>query len=176
MRDNEPTKEISNITIGFSTSYTIISKIIRWFTKSRVSHTYIAFDDSNLEKRIIMEANLYGYKLMQYECWIRKNKVVAEFVCKEDLTKSLKYMAKELGKDYDFWSALGLVVRRWVSKRYKNPFRNSRKMHCSEAITLFLQRTELALELDPKSTTPEDLLQYCLQNNNFEEVDVFNSK
>jgi len=161
---------MANITIGFSTSNAIVSKVIRWFTKSKASHAYIAFDDRDLGRRIVMEASLYGYKLVQHEHWSKKNKVVKEFTCKKRLTESLKYMAGELGKDYDFWSAFGLAARRWVGKWYKNPFRDPKKLHCSEAMVLFLQQAGLALDLDPESTTPEDLLQYCLQNSNFEEV------
>ena len=159
-----------NITIGFSTGSSIVSRIIRWFIRSKASHAFVAFDDRMLGRRIIMESSLYGYKLTQHERWNKKNKIIAEFTCKKRLGKSVKYMAGELGKDYDFWSAFGLAARRWFGKWYRNPFRNPKKLHCSEAMVLFLQQVNLALDLDPESTTPEDLLQYCLQNDNFEEV------
>ena len=57
-------------------------------------------------------------------------------------------------------------MNEYFRKIYKNPLRDPKKLHCSEAVTIFLQYMDLAKELDPESTTPEDLLQYCLNNKN----------
>jgi hypothetical protein len=161
---------MSAITIGFSTSSSIISRIIRWFTRSKASHAFATFYDQTLERIIIIEATGSGYRLTQHEKWSKGNKVIGEFKCKKDLTKSLRFMAEKLGNNYDYWSALGLAVRRWWGKWYRNPLRDPNKLHCSEAITLMLQHAGLAETLDPESTTPEDLLQYCKDSELFEEM------
>jgi len=161
---------VSNITIGFSASNGIIGKVIRWFTKGRVSHAYITYYSETLQNVFVMEATFWGYKLTPYEKWKKSNNSVAEFKCKTDLTPGLRSVAKWLGGTYDFWSAFGLAARRWFGKWYRNPFRDPKKLHCSEAVTVFLQRAGFAAELDPESTTPEDLLQYCSNNENFEAV------
>src|ERR1700731_3632505 len=35
------------VSIGWSTSDWWVSRLIRWFTKAKVSHTYIVFDDAD---------------------------------------------------------------------------------------------------------------------------------
>lgn len=156
--------------IGFSTSNSIISRIIRWFTRSKVSHSYIGYYSHTFDKYMVMESTWSGFRIGNYKSWTIRNKIVYEFKCKRDLSKSLKHISNDLDLEYDYWSALGLSVRRWFGKWYRNPFRDPNKLHCSEAVAIFLQHDNLAQSLDPESTTPEDLLQYCINSNHFEKL------
>lgn len=161
---------MSKITIGFSASNSIIGRIIRWFTKGRVSHAYATYYSETLQNVFVIEATFWGYKLTPHNKWIKKNKIVAEFKCSRDLSSGLIHVSKWLGGTYDFWSALGLGARRWFGKLYRNPFRDPNKLHCSEAVTLLLHGAKLAEDLDPESTTPEDLLEFCEKSDLFEEI------
>lgn len=161
---------MTNITIGFSASTGIVSKVIRWFTRGRVSHAYATYYSETLQDVFVIEATFWGYKLTPHAKWIKSNKPVGEFKCKKDLTPGLRHVAKWLGGTYDFWSALGLAARRWFGKWYRNPFKDPKKLHCSEAVTMLLRYVGLAEEMDPESTTPEDLYDYCLNNTEFEEI------
>jgi hypothetical protein len=161
---------MSNIRIGFSSGSSIISSIIKWFTRGKASHSYVVFYDETLGRNIVIESTWYGYRLSQYKKWIKENKVINEFKCKENLSDNLKFMASKLGQDYDYWSALGLAAKRWFGKLYRNPFRDPKKLHCSEAIVLFLQYSDFAMYLDPESSTPEDLRLYCLSDERFEKI------
>jgi hypothetical protein len=161
---------MSNITIGFSASTGIVGKVIRWFTRGRVSHAYATYYSETLQDVFVIEANFWGYNLTPHEKWIKKNKVVAEFTCERDLAPGLRYVAKWLGATYDFWSAFGLAARRWFGKWYRNPLRDPKKLHCSEAVTMLLAKVGLAESLDPESATPEDLYSYCLNNKEFKRI------
>ena len=156
-----------SITIGFSSSSGIISKIIKWFTKGRVSHAYATYFSNTLQNMFVIEATFWGYRLIPYSKWKKYNNSVGEFECKRDLTDGLRYVSQWLGGTYDFWSAFGLGAKRWFGKWYRNPLKNPKKLHCSEAVTLLLKNVGLAEDMDPESTTPEDLYSYCLSSNEF---------
>jgi hypothetical protein len=158
------------IVIGFSTSENFISKAIRWFSRSEVSHAWISFDCAELGLKLIMHATSGGYKLNQWKRWHKGNKIVAQFVCSEDLSDGLLKMAKQLDRDYDYLSVIMLMPRRWLGKLFRNPIHNWKKLHCSEAVVRLLQVHGFAKHLDPESTTPGDLLEFCRNNALFEEV------
>lgn len=161
---------MSNITIGFSASTGIVGKTIMWFTRGRVSHAYATYYSKTLQNVFVIEATFWGYKLTPHSKWLKHNQPVAEFKCSYDLSPGLRHVAKWLGGTYDFWSAFGLAAKRWFGKWYRNPFRDPKKLHCSEAVTMMLRKIGLAENLDPESTTPEDLLQYCSKHSCFEEI------
>lgn len=158
------------IVIGFSTSEGFISKAIRWFSRSEVSHAWVAFDCAELGLRLIMHATVGGFKLNQWKRWKKGNKVVAQFTCREDLSDGLLKMAKQLDHEYDYLSVIAMIPRRWLGKLFRNPVRDRKKLHCSEALARLLQAHGFAKELDPESTTPGDLLEFCRSSEAFEQV------
>lgn len=155
------------ITFGFSTSNSIASGIMRWFTKSKASHAWIAFDSSELGIRMIMHATIGGFKLNQWNKWKKNKIIVAEFECLEDLSDGLKIMASQLDNHYDYLEVIMLAFKRWF-KKFKNPIQDKTRLSCSEALTLLLQTHNFALDMDPSSTTPEDLLNFCENNKTFQ--------
>lgn len=157
------------IRVCFSTTNNPFSKLIRWITKSKVSHCFISFYVEYLDVELVLEAGLFGYKLSQAKKWESKKIVISKFSCKKDLSEALKLIIKDLDEEYDIASIFGLVLRRWFGKKYKNPFRNADKLQCSEAMAKFLQYANYAKEFDPESTVPEDLYEYCLKNKDFEQ-------
>jgi len=160
------------IVIGFSTSDGFISKAIRWFSRSEVSHAWVSFDCGELEQRLIMHATSGGYKLNHWRRWKKGNTIVAQFVCREDLSDGLRKMAKQLDHDYDYLSVIMMMPRRWLGKLFRNPVRDRKKLHCSEALARLLQAHGFAKDLDPESTTPGDLLEFCRNSPTFVSVGV----
>ena len=160
---------MSNIILGFSSDSLPISKLIKWFTRGRVNHAYVIYHDETLDEKIVMEASFSGYVLVPYKKWKKGRKEFAQFACQKDLSDSLKIMANKLGSGYDFLSALGLSLRRWFGKFFTNPFRNPTKMHCSEAMAVMLKDAGFKVG-DPESKTPEDLLEFCIDNSAFHRI------
>lgn len=158
------------ITIGFSTSDAFISRAIRWFSRSEVSHSWISFDCGELGQRLIMHATVGGYKLNHWRRWKRGNTVVAQFACREDLSDGMRTMARQLDHEYDYLSVIMMIPRRWLGRLFRNPVRDRRRLHCSEALVRLLQAHGFARDLDPESTTPGDLLEFCRGNAAFVQV------
>jgi hypothetical protein len=157
---------MNDIIIGFSTSSSIVSRVIRWFTRSKISHAWVSFYSEELGFRLIMHATFGGYKLERWVKWKKENKIISKFSCSTDLSYGVRKMAEQLGKDYDWKSAAMLACRRWIRKFY-NPVQDPDMLQCSEAITKLLHYHSFALGLDPESTTPKDLAIFCAENKSF---------
>jgi hypothetical protein len=150
------------VQIGFSTTPKILSRFIRWVTKSRVSHSFIIFDW--LGKRWVLESGFSGVVIVPWEKFQRDNiivKVIAPgFVYNMDLLPAME----ELGEKYDYGGLFGtawVLIGRWLKMKWKNPFNDSKAMFCSELVTKILQKAghPAVQGLDPATTTPEDLLE-----------------
>lgn len=160
---------MNKIIIGLSQDNLPVSRLIRWFTRSKVNHAYVIYHDSAIEEYIIMEASFSGYTIVPYRQWKKKRHELVHFVCKKDLSSGLKVMANFLGAPYDFTSALGLAFRRWFGKWFRNPFKNPKKLHCSEAIAKMLNTCGYSVG-DPDSVTPGDIYDFCKNNEDFKKV------
>jgi hypothetical protein len=157
--------EVANypaITVGFSTTKKFMSKLIRWITRSPVSHAWIAFDDETLGMRMVMQAETWGYEIRPWNRWCKENVLVAEFsiVCPR-VPESLRWIATFLGTRYDYRAAILSGIWRWVKRWFKGRCLNDpTKLMCSEGVIRMLQDAECAavLDLDPDATNPKVLL------------------
>lgn len=163
-----------NITVGFSTSNAIVSKLIRWITRSKVSHAWIAYDDQTLGMRMVMQAEAWGFEVRPLKRWVKENKLVAEFVpVGDDLHSSFHYIAKKLGTKYDYKSALLTGLKFWVNRWFKiiksRSFKAPNKLMCSEAVVRFLQHGgyKTVDGLDPELTSPGELLKLISKSEEF---------
>lgn len=128
------------INICFSTTDRLFSRIIRWFSKSSVSHALITFRDDTLGKVFVMEANGRGFMLSPWAKWRKGKTLIARYSldCDESCQlSSLRALANELGAEYDYRSFFGFLLRRWF-RRMANPFSDPDKLFCSEAVTKFV--------------------------------------
>lgn len=157
----------NDIKIGFSASNSFIARFIRKISKSEVSHTFVSFYDEDLGMQVVMEASWSGYRIIPYNKFLEITTPIYEFIYNKDLSENLKWSAKSLTKSYDWLSAMWLLIKKWVGKKIKNPFRDSKKWHCTEAIIRMLQYSGIAMELKAEDAWPKDLLEYCKSNNNF---------
>lgn len=165
----------NEIRVGFSTTNALSSRLIRFFTRSKVSHTWFSFRDETLDKTLVMHATRIGYNVETWKKFTSHNTLVAMFGCDYDLRPGLQKVANWLGTKYDFEGILGflwVLFLRWFNIKRKNPFRDTKRLFCSEAVIVGLKATE-ALEiprvqkLDPETTDPEDLLELCASEDKF---------
>lgn len=157
---------MNNIKIGFSAGNSLIPRIIRFFSKSKVSHSYIKYYDHCLGMDVVMESLWSGFEITPYDRFKKRTEVMYEFECKKDLSESVKWSASYLSRPYDWFSAAWLFLK-IISKKIRFPFRSATKWHCTEAVARMLQYSGLAEELDAETLWPEDLLKYCKSNDNF---------
>ena len=169
-----------DITIGFSTQNNLPSRLICWITRSPCSHSFIAFNDSALRMRIVMQAKAWGFELRPLKRWLRKNILVAEFKPKtQPLESALLSIAELLGTKFDFKSGVYVLIRslllRWTRSRFtlRAGSRPSRLI-CSEAVIRLLGKADYQTVrgLDPETTSPGELLRAVLAHH--EEFEMTN--
>jgi hypothetical protein len=161
--DLVPAKDVdaaaATISVCFSTSHGLVSRLICWVTRSRVSHALLTFRSATLDKVLVMQATGLGFHLWPWDKWRRKNKLVARFalaVPPERQLVALRDLARNLGAEYDTWSLFAFLRRRW-GKRARNPWNSPRKLICSEVVARFLSSCDLRAFDDAGSFTPADL-------------------
>ena len=165
-------KNHHNITIGFSTTRQVSSRFIRWITGSSCSHAFVAFYDSVLDQRMVMQAQSWGFELRPWNRWLRENILVAEFdPVAGPLDGALVSLAERLGTKFNFRSAIFIGIKSLLSSWYKNRFtlninRSPWKLTCSESVVRFLQygSYQTTAFLDPETTSPGLLLREVMRN------------
>ena len=150
--------------VGFSTSKkSWVSRIIRWFTKSKTSHTFLVYYDQDWSRDMIMESTEGGYKISPYSKY--ESEVVAVFTPKQSIEVGLAKSVDWLGEAYDYTGLIGMMwveFGRWIKRKWHNPLHSSNAMFCSEAVVRVLQDSNYpgADQFDPTSTDPEMLLEF----------------
>jgi hypothetical protein len=163
---------MESINVCFSTCDGIVSRAIRWFTRSKVSHSFLTFRDETLGRVFVMEANGRGFMIVPWAKWRTHNTLVARYRLTTDMDAqlaSLRKLSEFLGSQYDYVSILGFAIRRFWS-RVRNPFDSGKKLVCSEAVARFLYLTgdtSLQYFSDYGSWVPEDLLKEAESRNVF---------
>lgn len=156
------------IKIGFSTTNSWLSRLVRWFTKSKASHSFIMFDW--LGQTWVIEAEAVGVQIVPLSNFLgRKNIIVQTFEMPDLTMEDLKLVLEDSGTMYDYTGLLGAVVPtigRWFKQRWRNPFNNSKAMFCSEMIAQWLKDLDMptADNLVPEDVTPETLMRFLESN------------
>ena len=148
------------ITIGFSTTNGWFSRLIRWFTEGKVSHTYIRVYDEYLHTSLIIHADLPGVIIEHAEIFDQKNKVIEEYEINDPrLRKGLKINLKHLRKKYDLWNilnwALVLQFKRWFKRKIEHPHTDPSKLICVDFVIRVLNDSDIThlplRQMHPKS-------------------------
>lgn len=160
--------ELAPTQIGFSTPnwFNPVSLLIRKITRSRASHTFFVYWDKDFEMQMVMEAHELGFRLVPFERFEKHNTIVKLVVPKRPIDIGLRRVAQNfLASHYDYAGLVGMaVVRfgRWLKRKWNNPFKDSKHVFCSEAMTLAMQWSPGYDDFtdDPSTVDPEDLLEY----------------
>lgn len=154
--------------IGFSTTNSIASKIIRLFIKSRMTHCYISFYDEFLKIPIIFHADYTGVVMENRAIFQKHNIIIQEFEFESDLVlRSIQKNSKYLGLKYDFpvlkdW-ALAIAFQRWVEKKIERPFEDPEALWCVDfALKVTNDTNETSLPLG--RYLPSTLFEWCEKN------------
>lgn len=162
-------------TICFTTSrsWSPVSWLIRKFTGSRVSHVALCVDIYGIP--VMLHATMGGVQLTLRNRFEADNHIVEEFRFKPDMTIGVYHtIAQHLGDRFDYVGLLGhayvSVVWKWLKRKRRNPLASPSALVCSEFV-LHVDPTKQIEEwkwLDPERTTPQDLLDCCQLEINFE--------
>jgi hypothetical protein len=145
--------------VGFSTTVGWLSRAVRRFTRSRVSHCMIVYRSDVFGQEMVLEACGFGFRMISWRRWDRANKLLALYrvnLPDDDLREALHQLADRLGDSYDTVSLFGFALRQWFRLK-RVPFNSRERLVCSEALALFLHWCNLPIG-DIGSLTPECLL------------------
>ena len=156
--------QATDVRVGFSTSDGAISRIIRWFTRGKVSHAVLTFALPGLPVREVLEADWPGVQIRPLK--------LGELCCEYqppvgvDLHSGMVEAAKELGRMYDFAGLGGMApveLARRIGWHVRNPTQSPRAWFCSELAAIAMQRARWpgVDSLDAGATDPEQLRQVC---------------
>jgi hypothetical protein len=163
---------LERITIGFSTTNKWMSGVIRWITRSPVSHAWVGFYNPTLGLDLVFQAEAWGVELRPRKRWEKENLARAEFdAIRDPEGEQLRALIEEtLGAKYD-WRSAGLVgwlggMRRWLLRWIRGGLRlrlsqTPSKLMCAELVVRYLQRLGFVMTFDPEATSPLDLLRWA---------------
>ena len=138
-----------------------MSRIIRWVTRSPVSHAWVAFDTPTFG-RVVMQAETWGYEIRPWDLWQQQNIRVAEFVpIGPDVAPSIVELAPQyLGRKYDWKGAILAGLWRWCGRWIKGRFNTPYRLMCSEATLRIFQHSEYSSlsHFDAEVTHPRRVL------------------
>jgi hypothetical protein len=148
------------VRIGFSTTNQWISRLIRWVTDAEVSHVFLIYNDNKLDQDMVLDVAFSGYRVLPLDLFARHNTIVHVVEPAVDLTPGMRVVARWLGRPYD-WRAF-VAFSRWFRSLRNNPTENPKAIICTEVVVHALRLSGYpgSVELDPKGTTPQALLDF----------------
>src|SRR6267154_592936 len=135
----------TSVRIGFSTPrrFNPVSWVVRKFTGSKCSHAWFLFWNSRLKMEVVMEAHELGFRIIPYDRFKKENTVVVVLTPKHPIDDGLARVAQRyLGSGYDWGGLLGMAIVKdgmWFKRKWRNPFRGSKHVFCSEAVYRAMQ-------------------------------------
>jgi len=157
------------IRIGFSTTNSFVSRVIRLAIGANISHTYVRFYDEFLGAELIIHADWPGVIIEDAELFEKRNIVIEEFEFddprfKESIRKSLRLLRKK----YDYWNIVGwawiITFKRWAKIKIKNLTDDPKKLIC---VDFCMRNMNPVISLPYGTMNPFDLNQWL--NAHYEE-------
>jgi hypothetical protein len=158
-----------SVKIGFSTNPTNwLSRLIRWGTKSTVSHCF--FITEWCGSQVMIEAHWNGLRVLDFKQWqkTKPGQLVAVVEPEVDLTPGFEALIPYLGQPYDFTglAGMGIVMLVWgvLRRKINNPWDNHSAVFCSESVAQALSWAAYpGWTADAQNVTPDDLFQFFLK-------------
>jgi hypothetical protein len=165
-------KQYKKLTVGFSKSPRLLSKLIRWVEGSEVSHVYIKFHSDFLQRDIIYEASGTVVNFVNLQTFMSRSQIVEEFTYEIPAPlyrEAIQFAMDHTGKPYGFLSLIGLGWVKFTNKfgfRTRNPFRKDDKTFICSYLVADLLRGIIKLdsEIPPELLTPTDIYKILLDN------------
>ena len=149
------------IRVGFSTTNTWFSRIIRWVTRSKVSHCYIRVYDEFFDTELVMHVER-KMEMLRGEDFNKENIPYEEYIIDDDrLNESIKKNLRHLGKKFDWWDWAGWmpVADKLIKIKIKPPSYRFKKMICVSLVLRILNDAKIT-HLPYGIFTPELLRQW----------------
>ncbi len=158
--------------IGFSTDpHSWVSKLIRWFTKSKYSHAFVVLPYEPYFGPCVMQADSGGVEVTTWKRFdFTKNPLLRQVTPPMDLLPAVLACADMLNDAYDYKGLGGMVwVEFWwriFKKRVSNPLHSGTALFCSAFVVKVLQAASWpgAAALDPNSTDAQMLSDFLDAN------------
>jgi hypothetical protein len=163
------------VRICFSTSTSLISRLIRYFTKSKFSHAFLTRWSQDWLGWLGVGSQLGGWMEQAGENFETGGVSVVHCLVLPNINiwEGLRKNRKLLGAPYDIGGLLGMswveVLWRLFKLKVKNPLNSRKAWFCSEIIVKILKDSGLDLGLDPGSTDPEVLYEALVATGAVEE-------
>lgn len=158
---------MKTIRVGFS-YYPggILSWIIRFCTKSQVSHAYVRFVDEERGDDIFQASGMQ-VNVERAEDFKSHSVIVEEYdveVSDEQYELTQLKRSSEIGKPYSVLQVVGFIwvlsMRQAANRKVRNPFSNGNHAYvCVELVA-----DCIGLNQESESMTPEDLRRWCRRN------------
>jgi hypothetical protein len=158
-------------TIAFFSGTTFISKVIEWFTNSKISHSAIGFT-GNDGYQYWLQAIGTGVQIIP-RAW--ETDLYAEFQVIPNIQNEVQIAESKVGEKYADLTILGfaiMIIAKWFDIRINNPFYEKSAVVCSEFI-IEADTQHLIPEfdgLDPADITPAGLFQICNNGKSFKKL------
>ena len=162
----------------FTSRKTLLARLIRFFTSSKVSHVLIG-DLHFYGQPVVMHSTHGGLRIDTFEVWQQRTDSTVYEVWEiiPDVSSAIPVLAAKLGSGYDlpnlFGNALSILMRK-LGVKLRNLFADPERFVCSELV-VHLDPSGLKIpefkKLDPEKTSAEDLLQICRKSGRFRRAD-----
>jgi hypothetical protein len=138
----------------------LFSRVIMAITGAPCSHTWLLYYDADFESEMVMEAHT-EWRLIPFDDFKKKNHIVEIREPIKNIDKGLVLGGRLLGSYYDVGGLLGnffVIVGEWIQRKWKNPFRSSRMVFCSEGVARVMKYAGYHGLDSPNEVRPEHIL------------------
>lgn len=145
--------------VGFSTSKHLLSGLIRFVTRSSVSHAFMRFRVAGHD--VTIGADHRGVHAESWERFKKTSTVISQYVVDLPWQPLIPEVVADLGAGYDIPGFFGQAVVMFgtvFGKHWDNPWQKEDQWYCSEFCANLLSLAGESLPFKPSVITPEILL------------------
>lgn len=160
-----------DLRLVFTASKTLFGRLIRWFTRGKVSHVFLEYDSSLWGGRWVAEATIGGVrKVPSYKA---RHNVIFEYRATKAGNAACNSIAKYFGNAYDYINILifawFIIAWRWLKLKIRRPHRSTKAQVCSELVARWVIAYGVpgVSGWNPEYVTPQMIADVCAANSEF---------
>lgn len=161
------------VKIVFTASRTLFGRMIRWVTRSSVSHVFLVIPI--WEREFAVEATVGGTRVVPVErTWHNVESVwLIQNVPETTLRAGLLKIVSLLGDVYDwmgsFFLGVMLMLRNWFRVQWRTLRWRTKALKCSELVAVYLNSIGLTNYV-AEQIVPDDIRRFVENCNNFRKI------